>query len=68
MLRTLFFLNVINDIWQEEKFLFINSKVYLNDPAMHVADKKPKVVKVVIVPKDARKSTGIAMLQKYWRQ
>ena len=61
-------LNAINDIWQEEKFLFINSKVYLNDLAMHVAVKKPKVVKVVIGFKDAGKSTGIVTLQKYWRQ
>ena len=57
-------LNAINDIWQEKKFPFINSKVYLNDLAMHVAVKKPKVVKVVIVPKDTGKSTGIATLQK----
>lgn len=61
-------LNAINDIWQEEKFPFINSKVYLNDLAMHVAVKKPKVVKVVIGPKDAGKSTGIVTLKKYWRQ
>lgn len=63
-------LNAINDIWQEEKFPFINSEVYLNDLAMHVAVavKKPKVVKVVIGPKDVGKSTGIVMLKKYWRQ
>ena len=47
--------------------IFINSKVYLNDLAMHEAIKKPKVVKVVIGPKDAGKSTGIVTLKKYWR-
>ena len=35
---------------------------------MHVAVQKPKVVKVAIGPIDAGNSTGIVMLQKYWRQ
>ena len=43
-------LNAINNPWREDKFPFINSKVYL---AMHVAVKEPKVVKVVIGPTGA---------------
>ena len=38
---------------------FINSKVYLNDLARQMAVKTPQVVKVIIGPKDAGKSTGI---------
>ena len=48
-------LNAINNPWKEDKFPFINSKVYLNDVAMPMAVKEPQVVKVVTEPEDARK-------------
>ena len=60
-------LNAINNPWKEDKFPFINSKVYLNDLAIHVTVKEPKVVKAVIGPKEARKLTGIVTLKSIGR-
>ena len=62
------YMQTFGDPWKKHYLPFFNSKSYLNQLIKHVATTSPQVVRVIVGPKDAGKSTGIEKLIGIWKK